>query len=193
MHEIPGHKGGVRKWQSVQDEISLVLKTSSQQVCTIMFDFYKLDQSWPGLESARLLSISQVASAIEHALANHIEMAMPTIHPKRFIPYIQMHEYEALLFADANKLAEALPGGAAKHTQTINGILAAVSSPEEINTGAATHPAKRIAQMLPNYEKAKTIEGINLAQSIGIQSMLKTCHHFASWVNQLLALSYQDH
>ena len=58
----------------------------------------------------------------------------------RFIPYIEMHEFEALLFSDADILAEKI----GINVSQIREILEEYNSPEEINDDPAKAPAKRL-------------------------------------------------
>ncbi|MCD4653402.1 DUF4276 family protein [bacterium] len=82
--------------------------------------------------------------AVEDALSKDIG-------ERRFIPYIQLHEFEALVFADPEKLnSEYL-----ERNQEI-GRLVEISSrenPELINEGFETAPSKRILKEIPEYNK----------------------------------------
>jgi len=112
-----------------------------------------------------------------------VTTALPNLPTGRFIPYIQIHEFEALLFSSSQALASALPGSPEVE---IRKILSQVNHPEEINAGEATHPAERIEKLLPGYKKAKTIESIRIARIVGIQEMVTACPHFADWAGKLL-------
>ncbi len=64
-----------------------------RHVFTTMFDLYALPDDFPGYEAAKAIGepYARVA-ALETAFAE-------AINDSRFIPYIQLHEFEALLFA----------------------------------------------------------------------------------------------
>ncbi len=63
---------------------------------------------------------------------------------RRFIPYIQMYEFEALLFSDPAKLALAIDSP--KQGLIFKKIREQFDSPEAINDSAQTSPSKRISE-----------------------------------------------
>ncbi len=79
-----------------------------------MFDYFRIDSNWPGLAEVRqqilsgtTLTSSRKAEMIETAMLNEIVKSFSGYDAeKRFLQYIEMHEFEALLFSDANILAE---------------------------------------------------------------------------------------
>ena len=62
----------------------------------------------------------------------------------------------------------------------------AYRTPEEINEGAETHPAKRLLKLFPDYHKATV--GPILAERIGLEKMRAACPHFDGWISKLEAL-----
>jgi len=62
-----------------------------------MIDFYALPSDFPNCDAcAHLRDPYQRVACVEKALADDIKY-------HRFIPYIQLHEFEALIFADPSK------------------------------------------------------------------------------------------
>ena len=57
------------------------------------------------------------------------------------------------------------------------------TTPEYVNNSEQTAPSKRIIRKISSYQK--TVDGISVAQAIGIETMIKKCQHFADWVNIL--------
>jgi hypothetical protein len=185
----PGHKGGNR-WEVARKDILNFLKMSRPQRLvhvTTMFDYYGMPFDWPGRAQAESLALPNRASAIEQAIANDIIAAMGTgFNPSHFIPYVQMHEFEALIFADPAKLHAEFP----ERTEEIWDLISSVKGidPEEINDDAATAPSKRIIAQIPEYEKRKPTASANVLKLIGIDTLRTKCGHFADWLEQIEAL-----
>ncbi len=104
---------------------------------------------------------------------------------RRFIPYIQLHEFEALILADVGKLDwEYLD-----HDAPIRRLVQMVGNrnPELINDTPDGAPSKRILHELPEYDKANS--GVLVAEKIGLETMRANCSHFHSWLELLEGLA----
>ena len=97
---LPGrHRrhGGVKEWPVAREDILRTLKEG--RYCTTMFDYYAMPDSWPGRTFANGLTWDQRASHVEAAmLADIVQMAGNSFNPRQFVPYVQLHEFEALAF-----------------------------------------------------------------------------------------------
>ena len=102
---------------------------------------------------------------------------------KRFIPHIQLHEYEAYLFADISELSFFYQNDAA--IRKLQRIVDAVESPELIDDGQHTAPSKQITKWLPKYASEKVIVGTQTAERIGLSKIRSKCPHFATWLERL--------
>lgn len=103
------------------------------------------------------------------------------------IPYIQLHEFEALLLSDPEKFDWQY----IEHDRAIARLVELASrfpSPELINDGATTAPSKRIIDEIPEYEYQKATAGPLIARQVGIATMRERCPHFAEWLALLEAL-----
>ncbi len=110
------------------------------------------------------------------------------IHDSRFIPYIQLHEFEALILSDPIKLEERFPDYQSKVQQLVS-LCQSFDSPELINDGEQTAPSKRIIQAIPRYKGAKASVAPLMAQKIGLETIRKKCPHFNQWIERLENLS----
>ena len=178
-----GHKGGIRAFRKVADDIARLLKQESDTRVGTFFDYYALPSEWPGLEKAHGQRGRQKAITVEAAMREAMTEFMGSdFRRERFIPYIQMHELEALLFADTTRMAEVFedPGLASKFEV----ILVDFNHDcELINDQPATAPSKRIASLYPRYRKGK---GLNahaplILSRIGIERLCHACAHFRDW------------
>lgn len=107
------------------------------------------------------------------------------LRPERFIPYIQMHEFEGLLFSEPEVMAQSIyrPDLAEFLAKIRNGF----ASPEHINNSPETAPSKRILSLFPEYQKP--FNGVIVAKSIGLTKMRQECKHFNAWVEKLISLT----
>src|SRR5262249_26641883 len=102
----------------------------------------------------------------------------------RFVPHLQLHEYETLLFTDPDAFAFSFDD-CGDAIASLKEIANSFESIEHINDGKKTAPSKRIIQVLPEYEHRKTDAGPDIAEYIGLQQMRKKCTHFDSWIDRL--------
>lgn len=175
------HRGGGRAYQPMADDIRrfVAQEKGGDVFFTTMIDLYAIPTEFPGLVEAEPLRHTprQRVVALEQAFA-------VDINDRRFIPHIQLHEFEAYLFVDVFNLR--------LHYETHENELAALKTiadecpdPELIDDGPATAPSKRIIAHLPDYEDAKAVVGPEVAQLIGLPAIRRKCPHFDAWVTRL--------
>lgn len=105
----------------------------------------------------------------------------------RFIPYVQLHEFEALLLADAGKIATYYIENV-RESQQLALLAGTVRSPELIDDGQHTAPSKRIASLIPAYAGEKPTAGPQIAAAIGLSAIRAKCPHFDAWLRKLETL-----
>ena len=150
-----------------------------------MFDYYGMPASWPQREAARQLPFLERPVAIERAILADVAGELGGgFNTARFIPYVQMHEFEALLFSDPKLLADGLDLANDSETRRIKDQF---QSPEEIDDSKQTAPSKRIIALNPGY--SKVTDGILISQRIGLNEMRAQCSHFNEWLGKLEALA----
>ena len=183
----PGHKGGVRSWEQVRRDVMRFLRMDRPHrpvYVTTMFDSFRMPLDWPGRRQATDHSFAHKAPTVEQAIADDVEHHMGQgFEIARFIPYVQMHELEALVLACPCKLLEEFPERAAEVAELIDSI--AGTDPEAINDGPTTAPATRIIALIPEYKGRKASVAASVLQSIGINTLRARCSHFAAWLNTL--------
>ena len=98
-------------------------------------------------------------------------------------PYVQMYEFEALLFSDISKF-ELLSDNWNNESQTrLQQICDAFETPEDINNSPQTAPSKRLDGIFPGY--GKTLDGPLIARDIGLDTIREKCPLFNNWIGQL--------
>lgn len=96
---------------------------------------------------------------------------------KLFFPYIELHEFEAMLFSDVTKLEETY---FEYDLTALKECVKLQSNPELINNGPETAPSKRIINCINCFDKANT--GVDVLEKIGIENISEKCRHFAEWM-----------
>lgn len=176
-------RGGIRAWAGVRTEILRHLRSDPGALVTTMVDYYGLPatggRAWPGRLAAKALPFAKKAVTVEAALLADVNAALePRFPPDRFLPFVIMHEFEALLFSDCAGFAHAidrLPLAA-----DFQAIRDQFSSPEEINDSPITAPSKRVEGLVPGYEKP--FLGTLAVLTIGLDAIRRECPHFDAWV-----------
>lgn len=179
-------KGGVPQYNGARDRIIRSLKSDTGLYCTTMVDFYGMPMDWPERNAAnRCQTVSEKADIVENALVSDIRSQMgDSFNSERFIPYVQMHEFEALLFSNPNVLANKLGNFLADQFQQIRDSF---SSPEEINDHYETCPSRRIKKVCSGY--SKVIDGPQIVGAIGLEGIRSECPHFDEWLTKLESLA----
>ena len=181
------HRGGsgYGDYQPMKDDIlrSLAEDKNTDVFLTTMIDLYAIHYNFPGLKESEIMRQNTIKRVefLEKSFANDID------NP-RFIPYIQLHEYEAYLFADPTCF-ESFYDDCSDRVAILKTIADSYETPELINDSRETAPSKRIIAQFPDYERAKSTYGPLLAESIGLEVIRNKCHHFNSWLLRLESLS----
>ena len=181
-------RGGIKPWPAVRKEILNHLRQDAGCLVSTMVDFYGLPQSgagaWPGRKAAAISAYSVKADSVENALLADVSKHMGKgFNPNRFVPYVMMHEYEAMLFSDCVAFDRGIGHPAlASQFQTVRD---AFGSPEEIDDSPQTAPSKRVENLVPRYNKP--LFGTLAALEIGLEAIRRECPHFRSWLARLEA------
>ena len=181
-------RGGALSWQTVREGILNHLKDDRQAIVTTMVDYYGMPQggqrAWPGRVEARTRRLAQRAAVVQRALADDIANHMESsFDQRRFISYVSMHEFEALLFSDCARFAESV--GHPDVASRMEAILIEFGDPEAIDDSQETAPSKRILQLLPSYRKPAM--GAIAIQNIGLATIRSRCANFSDWLGRLEA------
>ncbi|RKY04780.1 MAG: hypothetical protein DRP56_09640 [Planctomycetota bacterium] len=181
----PGQKGGDVKFSRVKNDIEKYLKQRRDTYLTLFIDYYGIKSDWPGLSEAKLKNNpEEKAEQINQATLGEIEELWPRCRPAmRFIPYIAMHEFEALLFSNSTILAQKLN----VQTSCVDSILNECGGPENIDDSPQTAPSKRLESLSPRFKKTTT--GIAIAKEIGVPAIRGRCPIFNEWLTKLESLA----
>jgi hypothetical protein len=171
------YRGGLQSYIKVKRDITLWMKEDHNQdsFFTTMFDLYALPSDFPLFQDAQgITDPRRRVALLEEGMRQDIIYA-------RFVPYIQLHEFETLILADPQKLDWEYIEHAAgiKH---LTEMAAGFDSPEMINDGDDTAPSKRIIKEIPEYDGMKISAGPIVTQKIGLATLRAKCQHFCEWL-----------
>ena len=179
QHHIK-YRGGLTTYRHARDDIRRWVRedASGNARFTTMFDLYGLPTDFPRYADA-------ARESDPYARVRILETALSeAIGDRRFIPYIQLHEFEALLFSDLQKLDTQFPEWSAEIHRLV-ATASTLGSPELVDDGPTTAPSKRITAAIPEYASRKASAGPIVAAKIGLPVLQSQCRHFRQWLERL--------
>ena len=175
-------QGGLTSYAKLKYDLTCSMRADRNREVrfTTMFDLRDMGNDFPGYSHCRRESdpISR-AECLEKRFAEDLD-------DERLIPYVQVHEFEALLFAQPGKFSLVYPTRS-NEVKQLEQIRSQASSPEHINDGPQTAPSKLIEGIFPGYPKATY--GPQVAKYIGLNVLRRECRHFGDWVSRLERLA----
>jgi hypothetical protein len=180
------HRGGVGRYASLSRDIKNTLKSRHEGNVsfTSLIDLYGLPSEFPGKST----QVQDRKNPGAYAVA--LESAFGAdINDHRFIPHLQLHEYETMLFSEPEAFKVAFDDGG-NAIESLKMVVAEVASIEEIDDGYETCPSRRIIRVFPGYEGRKASAGPDIAEWIGVSAIRARCPHFDQWLRRLEGLSW---
>lgn len=172
-------RGGIVKWDVLKKQIEGHLKEDSNAYVTTLIDYYGLYEKYqfPQWELAHTL-------VDKEAMMDSLEQGMRIdINNNRFIPYMQLHEFEGLLFNDVNIFYQVIPKYELVGMQELNKTFSDYSNPEMINNNRQTSPSHRLQRIIKGYNKV--VYGNIIAEAIGLLRIRQKCPRFNNWITNL--------
>lgn len=102
-------------------------------------------------------------------------------HPRRFVPFLTLHEFEGLLFSECAAFSRGMYRPWAE--PALRRIRDQFATPEDIDESPDTAPSKRILKVIPDCQKP--LDGPLAALEVGLEAIRRACPHFCSWLEQL--------
>jgi Domain of unknown function (DUF4276) len=176
-----GQKGGNVSASRIHHDATHLLKQRPEAIVSTFVDYYGIRTSIPNYEHCQTLpNAEQRVACLESELAELVK-------DERFIPYIQKHEFEALLFSRELQDNQYV---SSKIIEAIKQTAGTFTDPEEINSNFP--PSKRLIDLFAEHERAvydKRIFGVTLALEIGMPTIVRNCPRFANWVRTIAQLT----
>ena len=172
-------RGGALDGQRVRRYLRNTLRERRDTCVTTFFDLYGLPANFPGRSDA-----PSPGDPLDRARHIETELHRQVVHdagcrPERFVPHIQPHEFEALLFSDVTAFEKAEPSWRTWTARLAEARMQA-GSPEHINDGPDTHPSARLRQLSPEYKKVA--HGVAVTTCAGLHRIRAECRHFDRWL-----------
>ncbi len=163
------HGGNVSTDRIVRDMVALL---ATYDAVTSLVDYYGFRDKG-----------DKTVEDLEKSLRNRVlERVNADWYSARVVPYVQRHEFEALLFSDVQVFANQIefPSECIGALKAVRGQF---TTPEDINDHPETAPSKRIAHIIPRYKKV--LHGPKLADQIGLDRIRAVCPRFNAWISHL--------
>jgi len=168
-------RGGIVGYGKFKNDVTQWFKECPDVYHTTLIDLYGLDTDFPGHKTTKHLQPYARVNEMEKLLKDDLGFG-------RFIPYIQLHEFEALMFSDTVELENwlSLYNNIPKNCFTKIRSSVPNNNPELINEGPQTAPSKRILSLCDSYDKVD--DGILILKEIGLKKLRTECSHFNEWL-----------
>jgi hypothetical protein len=179
MSTSKGNKGGDVTYSRLKINIEKLLNSEANILVTTFIDFFRLKTDFPNHEESLLiLNKFEKVDFLENSISIEIKN-------ERFIPYIQLHEFEGLLFS-SSKGFEYLPNLTKNNLKKLTEYVNEKENPELLNGGELTAPSKRLEHLIPGFDKNKPFYGCIIAGENSIEVVLERCERFRNWTNSLI-------
>lgn len=167
-------RGGFVNYEHLKNDVKKLLSSPKTDFIVTMFvDFFRCPE----------LPNKEKYEAIENHEQKVVQMECQIaedINDSRFVPYIQLHEFESLLYA-SNKGFEYYFDE--KQSAMTKQIIDSFDNPEMINSSPTNAPSKRLLRIKNDYDKV--IEGNLIALEVGLDEILERCPRFNKWIEML--------
>ena len=163
-------KGGNVNYELLKNEIKRTFAQGGVMITTFL-DFFKLPTDYPGY-TQDVKQIDQIEDAIRTD-------CISIIPPTSFLPYIQKHEFETLMFANAAGYSSVVD--TAELNEILN-VLKQFSTPEDINGSPETAPSKRLLSI---FKYKKVADSALVLKDVDIDILRRRCPRFNEWVARL--------
>lgn len=183
--KIKHSKGGLTKYQHLKTDLINCVYESNVLVSTLI-DFYALPTDFPKYEEAKtIVNKADRLTFLEKAILEDLETEKEQAF-SNLVPYIQLHEFEALVFSSIDAIKSLYSNEDAKFSE-LEQIISAFPNPEDINDSPQTAPSKRLTndQLIRGYNKVN--DGIMIIEEAGIDTVLSKCPRFKTWVETLIS------
>ena len=177
--------GGIVAWETLKKQIETHLKQDPSVFVTTLIDYYGLNgklkfPKWE--ESKAIVDINDRIRFLEQSMEALIDESLRY----RFISYMQLHEFEGLLFNNIEVFNSQIAQDEFSDYAELVKTIADNPNPELINDGKETAPSKRLMRLIKGYNK--TVYGSILAQAIGLERIRSKSPRFNNWINTLEAV-----
>ncbi len=174
--------GGIVKWSILKKEIETYL-LKPNVIVTMLIDYYGLykKHNFPHwVDGEKIQDKNLRMDFLENAMKDDI--AESARH--RYIPYLQLHEFEGLLFNDIQLFYDQVPKDELIGINELEKTFADYDNPEMINNNQETSPSHRLKRIIKGYNKL--LYGHYFAEAIGIEKIRAKSPRFNQWIEKII-------
>lgn len=179
---IKHSNGGIVRWEILKKQIETTLLHEASVYVTLLIDYYGLYHKYgfPGwTEAEQIVDKNDRMNYLESQMSADINEKVRY----RFIPYLQLHEFEGILFCNVDVFRQIIPANELLGMEELEQVIADYPNPEMINTCKETSPSHRLKRIILGYNKI--VYGNIIAESIGLTTIRQKCPRFDSWLTYL--------
>ena len=173
--------GGIVKWVHLKRQIENTLRINPTCIVTTFIDYYGIEHhhNFPEWEISEIeVDKNKRMDILEEGMISDIDASLKN----RFIPYIQLHEFESLVFSNYKTFEDYYETFEADFNE-LKIICDNNPNPETINNSPETAPSKRLKDNIYGYDKIS--HGIDICEMIGLGKIILKCKRFGNWINNL--------
>lgn len=183
MIEKSGGGHGYSNIQHLKNTIRPILCRQDEPFVTTLIDHYGIDseRKLPGYTAITTANTEERIRQMELILDKEIQKIKPY---RFFIPYIQQHEFETMLFANPEVGFDLEDE---KIKQDIVALCSEFENIETINCTVEGAPSKRIKRIYTANKRKynKVSDAVDIIELTGIEKVLEKCPRFKNWVELL--------
>lgn len=179
---IKASRGGIVKWEKLKSQIETHLKIEQDAYVTTFIDYYGMYDKYlfPGWDIAHAITDKNSRmDNLEKSMLQDINKQLQ----HRFIPYLQLHEFEGLLFNDIDIIKSQIPEEDLVGIVELEKTFADYPNPEMINNVKETSPSHRLLRIIRGYNKV--VYGDIIAEAIGLERIRNKSPRFNDWITRL--------
>ena len=174
--------GGMSKYSYIKKDILNIIY-EKDVVVSMMIDFYRLPSGFPGFNDLKATQTHQEqANLLETRIKKDLEDSQNQLFDN-FIPYIQLHEFEALVFASISGIDSLFERSEIDYNGLMN-VIQQYPNPEDINNHPDTAPSVRLKKLISGYNKV--LHGIDIINTVGMAELLEKCPRFKTWIESMV-------
>ena len=183
---IKHSRGGIVQWSVLKQQIETHLKSEPNAYVTTFIDYYGLHSkynfpNWD--ECEKIEDCNERMDFLENAM--HLDVLEKLRF--RFIPYLQLHEFEGLLFSNIGVFYSQFSNKEIVGEDELLEIFANYDNPELINNTKETSPSHRLKRIIRGYDKV--VYGNVLAEAIGLERIREKSPRFNCWISKIESLN----
>lgn len=164
-----GRSGGSVSIPRVRKDLTKLLRSFDR--VTTLYDFY----GFKGKDKAES----------KESLERKILDCVKSYSRSRLIPYVQMYEFEGLLFSSPEAIENNIPPHRGLSDWARRVVEEFGGNPETINDSEHSAPSKRLSS---KARYIKTVHGPDIAGEIGLEVLREKSRGFRKWLSELEGL-----